>query len=86
MSHRFAPRLLAAVRLALGAAWLFLIASEAIASTDGLGYRIFLVRRYLAMDVIIPYVLWITILGFSFDWLLLKWSAWRYPWYQGDSK
>jgi NitT/TauT family transport system permease protein len=51
------PRLLDAVRISLGAAWLFLIAAEAIASTDGLGYRIFLVRRYLAMDVIIPYVL-----------------------------
>ena len=46
--------------------WLFLIAAEAIASTEGLGYRIFLVRRYLAMDVILPYVAWITLLGFAF--------------------
>src|SRR5690606_20022741 len=53
------PRLLDALRLTLGAAWLFLIAAEAIASTEGLGYRIFLVRRYLAMDVILPYVAWI---------------------------
>ena len=36
------------VRLALGPAWLFLIAAEAIAGDRGLGYRIFLVRRYLA--------------------------------------
>ena len=64
------PRLIDTVRLALGAAWLFLIAAEAIASTEGLGYRIFLVRRYLAMDVILPYVAWITFLGFAFDWLL----------------
>ena len=42
------------------AAWIFLISAEAIASTTGLGYRIFLVRRYLAMDVILPYVVWIT--------------------------
>lgn len=76
------PRLLEAVRLALGAAWLFLIASEAIASTDGLGYRIFLVRRYLAMDVIIPYVLWITLLGFLMDWGLKSWIRWRYRWYE----
>jgi len=75
------PRLLNTVRLALGAAWLFLIAAEAIASTDGLGYRIFLVRRYLAMDVIIPYVLWITLMGFTFD-ALLRWLNRRvYPWY-----
>jgi NitT/TauT family transport system permease protein len=75
------PRLLDSLRLSLGAAWLFLIAAEAIASTDGLGYRIFLVRRYLAMDVIIPYVLWITVLGFSFDWLLRMAVRRFYPWY-----
>jgi NitT/TauT family transport system permease protein len=64
------PRLIDALRLSLGAAWLFLIAAEAIASTEGLGYRIFLVRRYLAMDVILPYVAWITLLAFCMDWLL----------------
>lgn len=76
------PRLLVAIRLTLGAAWLFLIASEAIASTDGLGYRIFLVRRYLAMDVIIPYVLWITLLGFLMDTGLRVLLSWKYPWYE----
>jgi len=63
-------RMVAALRLSLGPAWLFLIASEAIASTEGLGYRIFLVRRYLAMDVIIPYVMWITLLAFALDYIL----------------
>ncbi len=57
------PRLIDSLRLTLGSAWLFLIAAEAIASTEGLGYRIFLVRRYLAMDVILPYVVWITLLA-----------------------
>jgi len=75
------PRLLVMVRLCLGGAWLFLIASEAIASTDGLGYRIFLVRRYLSMDVIIPYVLWITVLGFLMDTGLRLFVKWKYPWY-----
>jgi NitT/TauT family transport system permease protein len=74
------PRLLAAVRLALGPAWLFLIAAEAIASTEGLGYRIFLVRRFLAMDVILPYVAWITLLAFALDWLLAALSRRLYPW------
>ena len=75
------PRLLDSLRLSMGAAWLFLIAAEAIASTDGLGYRIFLVRRYLAMDVIIPYVMWVTMLGFLFDWLLRLAVRRFYPWY-----
>ncbi len=75
------PSLIDSTRLSLGAAWLFLIAAEAIASTDGLGYRIYLVRRYLSMDIIIPYVLWITLLGFLFDRLLQLWISVRYSWY-----
>lgn len=77
------PRLIDAVRLSLGTVWLFLIAAEAIAATEGLGYRIFLVRRYLAMDVILPYVAWITLLAFTFDWLLRQLSARAFPWHGG---
>jgi NitT/TauT family transport system permease protein len=76
------PRLLIALRLALCSAWLFLIAAEAIASTDGLGYRIFLVRRYLAMDVILPYVAWITLLAWLIDEALRRLTQWAFPWYQ----
>ncbi|AKH69265.1 ABC-type nitrate/sulfonate/bicarbonate transport system, permease component [Spongiibacter sp. IMCC21906] len=75
------PRLIDAVRLSLGSAWLFLIAAEAIASTDGLGYRVFLVRRYLSMDVILPYVAWITFLAFLIDYALVKISHFAFPWH-----
>jgi len=64
------PRLITAIRLGLVPAWIFLISAEAIASTGGLGYRIFLVRRYLAMDVILPYVAWITLLAYILDRIL----------------
>jgi NitT/TauT family transport system permease protein len=74
------PRLIDALRLSLGSAWLFLIASEAIASTEGLGYRIFLVRRYLAMDVILPYVAWITLLAFAMDALLRLLRSKAFSW------
>ena len=74
------PRLIGALRLSLGPAWLFLIAAEAIAATEGLGYRIFLVRRFLAMDVILPYVAWITLLAFLMDWALARFSQKFYPW------
>lgn len=74
------PRLLSGLRLALGPAWLFLIAAEAIASTEGLGYRIFLVRRFLAMDVILPYVAWITLLAFLMDAALAALSRRLHPW------
>jgi NitT/TauT family transport system permease protein len=74
------PRLLSGLRLSLGPAWLFLIAAEAIASTEGLGYRIFLVRRFLAMDVILPYVAWITLLAFVTDLLLARLSRRAFAW------
>ncbi len=74
------PRLIGALRLSLGPAWLFLIAAEAIAATEGLGYRIFLVRRFLAMDVILPYVAWITLLAFLMDWALARLSRRLFPW------
>ena len=77
------PRLLISLRLVLGSAWLFLIAAEAIASTDGLGYRIFLVRRYMAMDVILPYVAWITLLAWAMDYLLRRLTQLLFPWYEG---
>jgi len=80
------PRLIDVTRVCLGGAWLFLIAAEAIASSEGLGYRIFLVRRYLAMNVIIPYVLWITFLGFAFDWVLRQVNARVFPWYAPTQK
>ncbi|MFQ6547298.1 ABC transporter permease [Aestuariibius sp. 2305UL40-4] len=74
------PRLIQAVRLSLGPAWLFLIASEAIAAEQGLGYRIFLVRRFLAMDVILTYVIWITFLAFMMDLTLRSLSRRLFPW------
>ena len=74
------PRLISNIRLSLGSAWLFLIAAEAVASNVGLGYRIFLVRRYLAMDVILTYVIWITLLAFVIDWLLKTLSRKAFPW------
>jgi len=75
------PRLLDAIRITLGTAWIFLISAEAIAATEGLGYRIFLVRRYLAMDVILPYVLWITLLAFLIDFILRQFNQKLFPWF-----
>jgi NitT/TauT family transport system permease protein len=79
------PRLLTCLKLQLGPAWLFLIAAEAISSDSGLGYRIFLVRRYLSMDVIFTYVIWITLLAVlmnvALDWLRVT----VFPWTRGSA-
>jgi len=74
------PRLIAGLRLSLGPAWVYLISAEAIASDIGLGYRIFLVRRYLSMDIIIPYVAWISLLAIAMDVALLQLSRRAFGW------
>lgn len=79
-------RLLTSLRLLLGAAWLFLISAEAISATAGLGYRIFLVRRYMAMDVIIPYVIWITLLAWAMDLALRQLQRMCFPWAEEGRK
>ena len=79
------PRLIESLRLSLGPAFLFLISAEAISADSGLGYRIFLVRRYLAMDVILPYVVWITALAWLMDWALRAVTRRAFPWYEGGN-
>ena len=74
------PRLIEALQLSLGPAWVFLISAEAIAADVGLGYRIFLVRRYLAMDVILPYVAGIAVLAVAMDFALSRTSRRLFGW------
>ena len=74
------PRLIDSLRLNLCPAWVYLISAEAIASDVGLGYRIFLVRRYLAMDIILPYVAWISLLAVAMDVGLSFLSRRAFPW------
>ncbi|NQU06052.1 MAG: ABC transporter permease subunit [Calditrichaeota bacterium] len=74
------PKVLDTIRLNFKAVLLFLIAGEALAAVAGLGYRIFLVRRYVAMDIIIPYVIWIGFLAFMADFAVRLWIEKRYPW------
>lgn len=80
------PRLIHSARLSLGPAWVFLISAEAVASDVGLGYRIFLVRRYLSMDLIIPYVAWIAFLAIVMDLALVLLSRRLFPWAHGASR
>jgi NitT/TauT family transport system permease protein len=80
------PRLIDALRLSIGPAFVFLIAAEAVASDVGLGYRIFLVRRYFAMDTILPYVAWISLLAILADVGLLFVSRRAFPWAHGGRR
>jgi NitT/TauT family transport system permease protein len=75
------PRVLNSIRLNLKAIMLFLFAGEMIASTDGLAYRIALLRRHMGMDVIIPYVLWVALLLFLVDFGMRWINRTLHPWF-----
>jgi NitT/TauT family transport system permease protein len=76
------PRVLNSIRLNLKAVMLFLFAGEMIASTDGLAYRIALLRRHMGMDTILPYVLWVALLLFLVDWGMSALNRKLHPWFR----
>jgi NitT/TauT family transport system permease protein len=79
------PRVLNSIRLNLKAVMLFLFAGEMIASTDGLAYRIALLRRHMGMDTILPYVLWVALLLFLVDLGMSRLNHWLHPWFEEAS-
>jgi len=76
------PRVLNSIRLNLKSVMLFLFAGEMIASTDGLAYRIALLRRHMGMDTILPYVLWVALLLFAVDLGMSTLNKKLHPWFQ----
>jgi len=74
------PKVLDTVRLNFKAVILFLIAGEALAAEAGIGYRIFVVRRYMDMATIFPYVVWISMLAFLVDMAFRAWIKKQYQW------
>jgi NitT/TauT family transport system permease protein len=76
------PRVLNSIRLNLKPLMLFLFAGEMIASTDGLAYRIALLRRHMGMNIIIPYVLWVAFLLFLVDLGMRLLNRKLHPWFR----
>jgi NitT/TauT family transport system permease protein len=76
------PRVLNSIRLNLKAVMCFLFAGEMIASTDGLAYRIALLRRHMGMNIIIPYVLWVALLLFLVDFSMRLLNRKLHPWFR----
>ena len=75
------PQVINSVRLNLKPMVLFLFAGEMIAATDGLAYRIAIMRRHMGMDIIIPYLLWVAILLYGVDALLRYANRRLHPWF-----
>ncbi len=76
------PRVIDSLRLNLKPMMLFLFAGEMIAASDGLAYRIAIMRRHMGMDIILPYVLWVAFLLFGIDLALRLLNRRMHPWFQ----
>jgi NitT/TauT family transport system permease protein len=76
------PQVINSLRLNLKPMMLFLFAGEMIAASDGLAYRIAIMRRHMGMDVILPYVLWVACLLYFIDLALRLLNRRMHPWFQ----
>jgi NitT/TauT family transport system permease protein len=82
VSRQIMPQVINSLRLNLKPMMLFLFAGEMIAASDGLAYRIAIMRRHMGMDVILPYVLWVALLLFLIDFSLRTLNRRMHPWFQ----
>lgn len=76
------PDIINSLRLNLKPIMLFLFAGEMIAASNGLAYRIAILRRHMGMDIILPYVLWVALLLYLIDLALRLLNRRLHPWHQ----
>lgn len=74
------PHIIQTMRLAIGPGWVYLIATEYIAASEGIGYRMALASRSLNISQIFVYIVWLSILGLVMDYILAVISRLVAPW------
>ena len=74
------PQVIDMVRLAVGPAWIYLIAAEYINASEGIGHGIVLSQRMVRIDHILVYVIWLAILGTAIDFAFHALSRIAAPW------
>ncbi|CAM5187494.1 NitT/TauT family transport system permease protein OS=Ureibacillus acetophenoni OX=614649 GN=SAMN05877842_10861 PE=3 SV=1 [Ureibacillus acetophenoni] len=64
------------LRMAIGSAWIFLVAGEMVGAQSGLGYLIIDSRNSLSLDVVLACIIFIGILGFILDKAIRMFENW----------
>ncbi len=82
ITRMVAPKFFDNVRLQLGPALVYLIATEALCAYIGFGYRINKFARQTHMDVVFIYIIALVLFGFTANWLLTQFRNRAFPWYQ----
>jgi NitT/TauT family transport system permease protein len=67
-----APQLVIALRVAIGVAWMVVVAAEMIAVQSGLGYLIVDARNALRMDLVVCGMITIGAIGIGLDWIFAR--------------
>ncbi len=64
------PGIANAIHLALGSAWIFLVAGEMVGAQSGLGYQIIDARNNIRADILLATILVIGLIGLLLDFLI----------------
>ncbi|MDC7278517.1 ABC transporter permease [Butyrivibrio fibrisolvens] len=64
------PGIANAIHLALGSAWIFLVAGEMVGAQSGLGYQIIDARNNVRADILLATIFVIGIIGLALDFIL----------------
>ena len=74
------PSIISGARIALGAGWTTLVASELVAATRGLGYMIQSAAQFLVTDMVIVGILVISLFAFGFELVFRLIERFWLPW------
>jgi NitT/TauT family transport system permease protein len=74
------PQIVEMIRLAVGPAWIYLIAAEYVNASEGIGHGIVLSMRMVRIDHILVYVIWLALLGTAIDLAFHAGSRLVAPW------
>ncbi len=74
------PQFLTGLRLAMGVAWLVLVAAEEINATSGLGYLIMTAQSLMQTDVIFAALIVYSLLGITSDIIVRLIERWALAW------
>ena len=78
------PKIYDTIRLNFKSIINMLIVGELLGAEAGLGYRIFLVRRFMDMATILPYIIILSMFAFYLDLKVGNHVAKKYPWVNKD--
>jgi NitT/TauT family transport system permease protein len=70
------PNIITGLHLALGAAWIFMVAGEMIGTQSGLGFLIIDSRNGFRTDLVVCSMITIGLLGLTLDRTILVFERW----------